>query len=372
MLAPGKTGVFRLRAGVRAGMLAAAALTLGACEEEPPKPVEQIRAIKTITVTEPASGQARKFSGIIQATDSSNLSFRVGGNVQTVNVKLGNRVTKGQVLATLDQEPYALNVQAARAELTKARAGLGQSKAEYARQKQLFEKGWVAKQRVDRVLRSYESAKSQVNYAVAKLNLAKRDVLHTKLKAPFNGIIAKKLVKPYVEVRAGQKLFEINAEGSLEVSFDIPETIIARITPGMPVSIALPSAQECACQGRITEIGSVAGRANAFPVKATLIDPPRTIRAGMTAEVTIVIKDDERGTAYLVPLAAIAPGDKPREGYVFIFDSVTGTVRRSLVKGRGATENMAQIYEGVSAGDIIAIAGVSFLTDGQKVKLMKP
>jgi RND family efflux transporter MFP subunit len=353
-------------------MLAAVALSLGGCGEEPPKPVEQIRSIKTVTVTEPASGQTRKYSGIVQATDTSFLSFQIGGNVQTVKVNLGDKVTKGQVLATLDQRSYALNVQAAGAELSKARAGLEQSKAEYARQKQLFEKGWVAKQRVDRVFRSFESAKSQVDYAIAKLNLAKRDVLHTKLKAPFNGIIAKKLVEPHMEVRAGQKLFEINAEGSLEVSFDIPETIIARITPGMPVSIAFPTAQNCACRGRITEVGSVAGRANAFPVKAALIDPPRTIRAGMTAEVTIVIKHDERGTAYLVPLAAIAPGDKPREGYVFIFDPTTGTVRRSLVKGRGATENMAQIYQGVDAGDIIAIAGVSFLTDGQKVKLMKP
>ena len=64
MLARGKTGVFRLRVGVRAGMLAAVALTLGACEEEPPKPVEQIRAIKIITVTEAASGQTRWVRGL--------------------------------------------------------------------------------------------------------------------------------------------------------------------------------------------------------------------------------------------------------------------------------------------------------------------
>ena len=349
-----------------------ASIALSACEEEPQEVVEQIRAIKTVTITEIASGQLRKYSGIVQATDTSVLSFQVGGNVRKVNVKLGDRVKKGNVLAVLDKKPYQLDVQAAEAELQKARANLQQKKEEYKRQKQLFDKGWVAKARVDRVVRGYESAKSQVDYAISKLNLAKRDLRLTTLVSPFDGVIAKKSVDPFVEVKAGQKLFEIDAEGALEIAFDIPETTIARISLGIPVSVTFATEQGCVCKGRITEIGSVAGKANAFPLKAALINPPGTIRSGMTAEVSILLKEDAQGSAYLVPLAAIAPGDKSREGYVFIYDPATQAVRRSLVKARGVTDNLAHVYEGVKAGDIIAVAGVSFLTDGQKVKLMKP
>ncbi len=98
------------------------AALLAACEEEPPQVVEQVRAIKTITVTEVASGQVRKFSGIVQATDTSALSFEVGGNVKEVKVKLGSRVKKGQVLAVLDKQPYVLAVQAAEAALSKSKA----------------------------------------------------------------------------------------------------------------------------------------------------------------------------------------------------------------------------------------------------------
>jgi multidrug efflux pump subunit AcrA (membrane-fusion protein) len=65
--------------------------------------VEQVRALKTITVSEPASGQVRKFSGIVSATDSSNLSFEVSGKVETVYVDVGNPVRKGQLLAVLDK-----------------------------------------------------------------------------------------------------------------------------------------------------------------------------------------------------------------------------------------------------------------------------
>ena len=83
--------------------LALASLSLAACGEEPPEIVEQIRAVKTITVTQLASGQVRKYSGIIQATDSSSLSFQISGNVKSVAVKQGERVTEGQVLAALDK-----------------------------------------------------------------------------------------------------------------------------------------------------------------------------------------------------------------------------------------------------------------------------
>ena len=85
---------------------ALASLVLAACGEEPPEVAEQIRAIKTITITQLATGQERRYSGIVQATDSSSLSFQVSGNVKSVAVERGERVTKGQVLAALDTKPY--------------------------------------------------------------------------------------------------------------------------------------------------------------------------------------------------------------------------------------------------------------------------
>ena len=102
-----------------------------------------------------------------------------------------------------------------------------------------------------------------------------------------------------------------------------------------------------------------------------MIDPPKTIRTGMTAEATIVLQGDTQGAAYLVPIAAIAPGDAPRQGFVFVYDPDTSTVRRTPVRGSGATDNMVAISDGVRPGDVIATAGVSFLTDGQRVKLMR-
>ena len=231
--------------------------------------------------------------------------------------------------------------------------------------------GWVAKARLDRVQRSRESATSQVEYATSKLNLARRDLRLTELKAPYLGTISRKRVDAFTEEKTGQPVYDIEASGALEIRFDIPETTISRVTLGMPVTVTFPTARGGVLQARITEIGSSAGRANAFPIKAGLIEPPPSVRSGMTTEVSILLKQEGTASAYLVPLAAIAPGDRPGQGYVFVFDAATQTVKKNLIKGKGATDNFAHVFEGVKVGDVVAAAGVTFLGDGQKVKLMQ-
>ena len=71
---------------------------------------------------------------------------------------------------------------------------------------------------------------------MSKLNLAKRDLRLTELTAPFDGVVSRKHIDAFVEVKTGQPVYDIEASGALEVRFDIPETSISRITLGMPLS----------------------------------------------------------------------------------------------------------------------------------------
>ncbi len=348
-----------------------AMLAIAACDKPPPKVETPVRAIKTFTVTEVASGQTRKFSGIVRAADTSALSFQVGGNVQKVLVKLGDRVRKGKVLAVLDKKPYQLDVQAASAELDRAKALLTRQQREFGRQKQLFSQGWIAKARLDKFEQSFKSEASNVEYARSKLSIAKRDLSHTVLRAPFDGVIAKKSVDRFVEVKPGQKLFEIDAKGNLEISFDVPETAISRVAVGMPFTARIAGIKDCGCGGRLTEIGKVAQKGNAFPVKAGLLGPPEKVRSGMTAEVSLSFDLGTGPGGYFVPFNALAPSDKPQTGHIFIFDAKTSTVRKVLVTAQSAEREMVAV-RGVKPGDVIAVAGVNFLVDGQKVKLMQP
>lgn len=349
-------------------------LMLTACQEEV-KIIEQVRALKTITIEAQAGAHQRQFSGIVKATNSSSLSFEVGGKVQEVNVDIGDLVKKGQVLARLDREPYKLDVQAAEAELATANSEYRNKVQHFMRVDELVKKGFASKAEWDRALAMRDTAKNQISFANSKLKLAKRDLRLTVLLAPFDGSIAARSVDPFVKVLPGAKLFEINADGSLDVEFDIPETIIGKVKLGLPVNIKLPTLKGgVSSAGKITFIGSEAGIANAFPAKAQILNPPSFIKPGMTADISLILSNENKESGYLVPLSAVLAGDDVSLGYIFIYNSNTSTVTKTAIKSSGimSTSNKIEIIRGLSAGDIIAVAGVNYLNDGQQVKLMTP
>ena len=347
----------------------AAALT--ACKEKT-EIIEVVRPIKTITVSEQAAEQIRKFSGQVAAVDSSGLSFQVGGQVQYVEVDIGDHVKKGQMLAALDPEPYQLDVDATEAELVRARDNVTQTNSEYERQKRIFEQGAGAERYVEVAEYQYKAAKSAVDYQIAKLDLARRNLRKTKLPSPYDGVIAWRSVEPNEEVPAGKKILEINATGEMEVELAIPETTVGRIHIDDPATITFPTLPGESAKGRISFIGGAAVKASAFPVKVVLIDPNEKVKPGMTAEATLTVKDENRKPGYLVPIQALLPSPEPDRGYAFVYDAQTSTVKKTPVRSHGTDNKKVIVDEGLAAGDIIAVAGVSFLADGMKVKLMKP
>ncbi len=167
-------------------------------------------------------------------------------------------------------------------------------------------------------------------------------------------------------------MFVIDAEGGFEAAIGVPETAIDKILLGMPASVAFPQVA-APVEALITEIGTAAGRGNTFPVKAALIEPPRFVRTGMTTEVSLVLsREHEAEGRYLVPLSTIAPGENSGEGFVFVYNSETSTVRRTVVKLGESLQGNVMPVSGIEIGDILASAGVNFLVDGQEVTLLEP
>ncbi len=353
-----------------------AAFGLAACEEEPVEFAEPIRAIKTITVAERGSGTTRKFSGTVEATDTSSLSFEVSGNVTEVLVDTGAEIKEGQVLARLDTQTFEIAVQGYQADLGRAKAVATEKALELERQKVLFEKKWVSKAAHDQAVAANDTARNEVSIAEARLSLARRDLAKTVLVAPFDGLVALRLVDPFVEVARGQALFEVFAEGALEIAINVPENIIEQINMGLPAEVSVPSVPECGCKAIVSEIGSVTIEANSFPVKAVLIERPASVRPGMTAEIQFRIGEQEGENSFLIPIAALTAREGPEDEIssrsdVFVFDPDSSTVVRRRVQVRGGTGDLVEVFDGLEAGELVAVAGVSYLSDGRKVKLLQ-
>jgi RND family efflux transporter MFP subunit len=345
---------------------------LAGCDEEPAQnTAERVRAIKPYFVSASAGSAIRRYSGTIAPSDTSPLSFAVSGTVNSVVVKQGARVTKGQVLATLDPKRFKLDVQAAQSQLSSAQATYDDKKKNVERQRQLFGKGWVSKAALDQATAAFEAAGGELNLARSRLGNAERDLANTRLTAPFDGVVANRDVEPFQEVSTGKSIFQINSEGALEVELSVPDSIVSRLSIGAPVTVDVSTVPGCGCTGRITEIGTASGTANAVPAKAALLDGRPGLLPGMTAEVSMALSGNGAARGFLVPLTAIAPGDDAAPGYLFKFDDEAKVVRRVPVRGgESVSDNFVEIVDGVGAGDIIAAAGVSFLRDGQRVKLL--
>ncbi len=360
-------------------LFAALLVILVGCRAEELPPELPPRAIQWERVSGSLAGEQRVISGIVTAIDETRMAFEVNGTVATVEVDLGDAVEKDQVLARLDVEPLELNVRDAEAELAEARALREHARATLARYEEAG--AAVAVQEVDSARALRDSRESQFEATQARLNLSRRDLRLSVLRAPFRGSVSSRSIDPAQRIAAGETAFELDSEESgLRVEVQMPETLIDRVRQGDAARVAFPSLidprSEIADQSHsavVTEVGTRAGAGNAFPVRADLEDAPEGLRSGMTAEVTFTLSRgrDRLGVrqGFMIPIAAVLP--EADDGFsVFVFDSETSTVQKSRVSTGGVGDNSVAILEGLEEGDIIATAGVAFLDDGQEVTLL--
>lgn len=368
-----RTNTFSGSALIRLACTLVASFLLGACQKEVTEPPKRIRAVKTIVVSEHASDRLRKFPGTVEPVDTSNISFEVDGVVQEVRVDVGDRFEQGAVLAVLDKQPFRLNVESAKAALSRARAQLEERQSAYERERriQAEDPGATTEKAVEQAQAAFESQRQNVSFTQAQLDLAMRDLANTELRAPFKGTVSERFLQPSEAAARGQHVLGVYAEDAMQVAVSIPEQLIGGVRSGLKGQVLLANRPDNPYEAVVSEVGSAATTANAFPVTALISDADERVRPGMTAELILVFSSAETQTAYLLPVHAILPGVENKERYVFLFDKDSSTVRKKTVQSKGVLGNQVMITAGIAPGDVIVVAGVPFLRDGQEVKLLK-
>ncbi|MGD8912632.1 MAG: efflux RND transporter periplasmic adaptor subunit [Candidatus Thiodiazotropha sp.] len=349
-----------------------ATILLVGCDNQPPlDEIETIRPIKTITLGDPASAiQLRRFPGLIQAKNATELSFESNGKVTEIHVDAGDQIKDGQVLARLDDETFRLNLESAEADLKTSQSAYQKISKDYLRKKELRKKGYVSASDLDHAVADRDSALLSIKSAQSRLAIAQKELNNTVLKAPFDGYISNRLVNPHTEVSAGQILFEADAMGKLEVELKVPENLIGKINQGKTGTVYISNRDKNPLQGKVTQVGTRAQEGNAFLVMFELFETPDWVYSGMSAEVAINVADEQMQGGFLLPASAILPDPNKALHYVFVYDNESGTVRKTAVTTSGGRDQKALIIAGVNKGDIVAIAGASFLSDGMRVRLL--
>ena len=351
-------------------ILTAGALLVTGCQDVEQTDKNVIRSIQWMEVRDGAARQQRLIAGIVKPVDSTALSFESGGKLAKLHIDLGDRVKAGDVIAELDERPFRLKLEAAQANLGRAKAIYQDRRQEYERQKKLFAGNWVSQAKVDAVLAAYEAAKSEVTAATSQVKLALRDHEMAVIRAPFDGAISRKSANAHQEVAAGQTIVQLSGESKLEIVTNVPPSLVNRLKVGRTMRVNFPSLPESSVTAEIREIGSRAQEANSFPVKLRLSGPVDGLHAGMSAEVAFTFgATGSVKSAFMAPLSAILAGEA-QEHFVFVYDAKSSSVARRKIVVRDIRDNRVEITGDLKGGDIIATAGVPFLREGQKVQLL--
>ncbi len=337
------------------------------------KPKEKLvpRAVKVYEVKKASTLEYRRLSGTVAPTNFVDLSFSVGGHVEMIRTKLGARINKGKLLAVLKKKKFQLRVDTAKARLDKATALLFEKVQRYKATSTLFKDGYISVLDFRRVEANYKVATNQLSLAKAELEIAKDNLAKTNLYAPFNGRIAQTYVDRHMEVKPGQPIMKFHGLKKFEVTIDVPDNMIGRIKLADKVEIEYVTLSNKKGSGVIAEIATHSSLSNAFPVVISIVKPPKALRSGMIVEVVFGFKLKDVGQIFLVPITAVLPGRTQQEGYVFLYDAKTKIVKKHYIQAAQVRGNYLEVIKGLKKGDKIAISGVRFLRDGQKVSLYK-
>lgn len=354
-------------------IFALAALTCGGCKDDPTPQEPVIRPVRSIEVEDTTgSAASRTFSAVSRAGAESRLSFRVGGSIRTVEVKLGDKVTEGQTIATLDASDLELQAQQAADAYSQNRANERRAKAEFDRTRTLYENNGASRSQYEQARASYEQARASLGSAGRQLQLARKQVGYATLTAPTDGVVSAVLAQVNENAGAGQAVVKLASGDAPEVLVNVAGTFVGAVEAGDTIDVRFTDITGKTYKATVREVGVTPGDGQTtFPVIATIEDPDDAIRLGMAADATFTAERNPDEVGLFVPATAVGEDRNGRFVYkVTPTEDGLGTVHRHPVQvdpvlaGRGV-----RVIEGVAAGDRVVTAGVSRIVDGQQVRL---
>jgi len=326
-----------------------------------------VRPVKTLLVESHDAGGTRAFPGRIAAAQRAELAFRVPGKLLEIPVTEGQEVGQGDVVARLDPTDYRIAFNDRKATYDRARA-------DFERGRKLVEQGTISRRDFDALTANFKSNE-------AAFQQASQDLGYTELKAPFDGVIARRLVDNFEEVQAREPVLVINDVATLEVKIDIPESLMLRLQrqdrddPDRPRA-KIHAVFDAAPGERFPlEFKEVAARADSqtqtFEVTLSMPAPEGlNVLSGMTTQVFVDSPNlRSNRQAFVIPSGAVI-GDAGLEPSVWVFDPQSSTVQARKVEVRTLTGDAIEVTGGLDSGDRVVVAGAAFLAEGMKVRLL--
>lgn len=354
--------IFLIFLSLAVGALVAAAWTLRSSEgpkvaTQAPHPL----TVSVIPVTYLSQLDIEElYTGLAEARRTSRLGFQSGGRIETIDVRIGDRVKAGQTLARLDTRGLAAQLASAQAIVAEARAGHQLALDTADRQNTLKVQGHVSQQRVDEALAQATTAMARVDAARAQADTLRVQIDLAAIAAPYDGVIVSRFADEGAIAGPGQAILELVEAGDLEARVGVPARIVAELVPGEIYRLEAETGPVDATLRSVTGVVDPSQR-----TVAVVFDVPATsgVPAGSIVRLRLDRKLDERG--FWVPVKALSSANRGMwTVYAVVGEGEGWRAQPRLVEMVHSAGERAFVRGPVEVGERIIIDGLQRVTPG--------
>jgi len=352
-------------------VIAAAALAVHAADDKKADKAgaaaSSAKAALTVTTTTPQTTTlALKISanGNIAAWQEASVGTEANGlRLAEVRVGVGDVVKRGQVLATFAPDTIQADLNQMRATVAEAEATLAEASANAQRARELATTGALSQQQINQYLTAERTAKARLDAQRAAAKVQELRLRQTQVLAPDNGIISSRSATVGAVLPAGTELFRLIRQGKLEWRAEVPASDLARLKPGMPVTVATPSGSAIA--GKVRMVApTVDDKTRNGLVYVDLVGAGDA-KAGMFARGDFEIG---AGQALTLPQSAVLL----REGFSYVMRvGPDGKVAETKIATGRRVGDRVEVTSGLDASAKVAASGAGFLADGDTVRVVE-
>jgi membrane fusion protein (multidrug efflux system) len=316
-----------------------------------PQGAQQVLTVQTLIANPQPLITDVEVPGTILPNESTEIHPEVSGRLVKLNIKDGDRVAQGALLASL----YDGDLQA---QYRKLEVQLKIAEQTEKRQAELLEIQGVSQQ-------EYDLALLQVLSLKADMDIIKEDIRKTEIRAPFAGKLGLKNVSPGAYVTPATVLTSISQVDVLKIQFNIPERYGSMLSAGMPVSFSVDGSSKTFTANVIASEISIDESTRSLAVRARVTQRDPLLIPGAFAKVKIVFGKKEE--ALMVPNSSIIPVGRKKQLYVY--EGGKAMLREVTTGVRDSTN--IQVLTGIKTGDTVITSAVLFLRPGLEVAIAK-
>ncbi len=316
--------------------------------------------VQTETVQRIRSGTTITYSGSIESVSRVQIATKVMGEIESMPYDIGEEFRKGQVILNINQDHIMARKNQADAALQEAEVGFAQAERDYERYKNLYENDSASLREWENAQNALKQMKSQVERARAAVNEVDDLIRYTRIKAPFNGIVAARYMEVGDLSAPGRPILDIEPAGDYKLQFTVPESAVYSLSIGDTVGYRVAIAPELKSEAVITKMNQSGNRGDRqFQVEAELLNADTaTIKSGMFADVLIRKSGD---SGLFIPEQSVAERGQLKGVYVVNSDN---TILLRWIRTGKTDEGMIEVLSGLSEGETVVASPDGSLKDG--------